>query len=486
MFLRAGSLSSLKRGTFIQPKSISLAQLLLKERFHKLASQQNNENNNNIFDSKVMEFFKNESSIVEENKSHNTKKEDPSIVATRDTNTTDLKDEDEDLDLETLNYNKTIDSIDDILKLSNSESVINEWNDLVNQDIDNLSLSNGAGNSDAQILEDILNDGNGADNIRDKIKQEKSFMNQLFKLVGAKNPIHKQDTSMNQLDIMSNLNIDNENGFSSTGANARLFDSFQNRRDPLLDNDKLLEMFVSEKLQVNLKPTVDYINNLKYDYEVLQFINDSVLKNYKFNENIDRTKLMNESKGDFVTGDGKPTFDYLKIQSINCPSKPTVDQFSLSFLILTCFQKLINDFPNKLLAILNIFSIYSQIKRSENELQPEIFIYGINIDIFNFLIEHTWNYFLDLQLIYSLIFDLKLNGVVQNDETIKIVEKIINELKDLLFENNKRFNRDLTSADLLKSFFEDYETSRSDIWNEEDNKKYNDINKILLNMISQQ
>ncbi|QPG74391.1 hypothetical protein FOA43_001718 [Brettanomyces nanus] len=163
-----------------------------------------------------------------------------------------------------------------------------------------------------------------------------------------------------------------------------------------------------EKLKHNrdimfgLQPTIDYINTKINDGEQLaQFVRHNVLQGF-----LDNVEALT-----------KHDRDRINKASIVDPSKPLVDKSTLPLLLRFCLTSMTNDFNSLDETLL----IINYIKRHQS---IELYEFGLNIDVYNALIDQIWTNTENLQLVSRMVDELKVNAIPPDLVTYKLLANI--------------------------------------------------------------
>ncbi|GMM28246.1 hypothetical protein DAMA08_009620 [Martiniozyma asiatica (nom. inval.)] len=204
------------------------------------------------------------------------------------------------------------------------------------------------------------------------------------------------------------------------------FDFFGVKTGPINQEKKYQEKLTLNKSLIEaLSPTLNYINkNIKTSTEMDQFVSNIIIKSFLQNHEY--------TKGGFKFTDKskvKSIVESIEKKSLESPDNPLVNKFSLPILLKFCFTSLSNDFNS----FLTIEKLVNKIKEHPS---IELFGYGMNIDVYNALILHTWKKTENLVLIVKLIDELKVNAVEPDLYTYKILAEIY--LQCMRIQNSTR------------------------------------------------
>ncbi|GMM36603.1 Mtf2 protein [Saccharomycopsis crataegensis] len=237
------------------------------------------------------------------------------------------------------------------------------------------------------------------------------------------------------------------------------------------NNRKVTEIDGESSLQLRLalEPTLDYMNQeIQTDFELIEFIQHNILKQYATTPSSpDSAKIAMEK----VISD---QIDAIKHSNDALPSHPIVNEYTLPILLEEGLRALYNNYSHPSQALSDINSIFNSIKEADSY---ELYCFGCNIDVFNFLMEINWKHYLDPLKIESLIVDLVANGTRPNEKTIDVLREIVKSHDSLLTDDNKRLGtldenkvklQDYLDDEFFKGSLTDHQTNYSAIWNKPD------------------
>ncbi|VEU22944.1 DEKNAAC104089 [Brettanomyces naardenensis] len=160
----------------------------------------------------------------------------------------------------------------------------------------------------------------------------------------------------------------------------------------------------NREIMESLLPTLEYINNEINDSEQLsEFVRSEVLERFL---QADKSELLK-----------KHSLSEISKKSMEDASKPLVDKETLPILLRFCLNSMTNDFNSFDETML----IINYIKRHQS---IELYEFGLNIDVYNSLLEQIWSKTENLQLISAVVDELKVNAIQPDMMTYKILAQV--------------------------------------------------------------
>lgn len=187
---------------------------------------------------------------------------------------------------------------------------------------------------------------------------------------------------------------------------------------PVAQNKSLIEQIQRKhELKEAIAPTINHMESIVNDYELITFI-ESLL--FQFTQQINSQDFKNENLSDKLLLS-------IKDQSLSNPSTPIINQFTVPLFLTTAIKLLSSKFNSPVEAI----SLFQYVKN----LDIKSYSFACTVDVYNEILERTWQNFKDPYLIDSLVNEMKVNGVTGDMDTISILGLVTNEMEKLLFGN---------------------------------------------------
>lgn len=256
---------------------------------------------------------------------------------------------------------------------------------------------------------------------------------------------------------------------------------------------------LAQLVSTALLPSIHYIKNeIATDYELNDFITQGILKRYSsYDSGANNNDSNSSSNSNSISQLKKDHIAKIEAQSKLNPSEPIVNDLTLSVLLKASFEALYENFQPSI-AINDILTIFETIKKTK---PIELFAYGCDIEVYNFLMSSLWQQFRDFSIIESLIFETKMNGILSNQGTIEVLTRVSKEGHALLSGSSKDESSlsngqddlqslvtDENEAKLLQYMNDEFELNdnkpNSKVWNLEDYNKLQLIDKLLINMMA--
>lgn len=165
----------------------------------------------------------------------------------------------------------------------------------------------------------------------------------------------------------------------------------------------------NRELMESLLPTLQYINKKITNSEQLcEFVKKSVLQRFLDDK-------------DFLK---KHSNDEINEASIKDPANPLVDKETLPVLLKFCLNSLTNDFES----LDDALNLVNYIKKHQS---IELYEFGMNIYVYNFLLKELWSKTENLQLISRIVDELRINAIPPDLVTYKILAEIYLKCMDV-------------------------------------------------------
>lgn len=169
-----------------------------------------------------------------------------------------------------------------------------------------------------------------------------------------------------------------------------------------------------------LSPTLKYINtDIQKSSQMFDYVKINIIEAFLQNLNAKSGKAKTGSS----TGLGRKgnkmrcSIEEIKQQSTSTPQHPVVDIQTLPILLKFCLNSLTFDFNSISTSLLLIDYI-------KNHESIELYGFGLNIDCYNAILIQVWSKTENLNMVGSLIDELKINAIQPDLYTFKILAKI--------------------------------------------------------------
>lgn len=181
------------------------------------------------------------------------------------------------------------------------------------------------------------------------------------------------------------------------------------------DNKTLISQIQKKhELKEAIEPTYQYMDTIATDYEVIKFIED-MLDDFS-------SKLQNDEYK------SEPLTDELmeKINSVSksTPSTPIINQYTVPLFLSKAIKILCTQFRSSTEA----FSLFQHVKN----LDIKTYTFSCTTDVYNEILERSWQNLRDVYIIDSLVSEMKANGIVGDMDTISILGLVLNDMEKLL------------------------------------------------------
>lgn len=166
-----------------------------------------------------------------------------------------------------------------------------------------------------------------------------------------------------------------------------------------------------------LLPTLQYINkNIHTDDQMYKFIQSSIISPFIGNDT-NKPKPIKTKTSKTLKKRKIYSIDEVNEQSLSNPESPIVDVKTLPVLLKYCLNSLTFDFNSISTSLLVVDFI-------KNHQSIELYGFGLNIDVYNSLLIQIWSKTENLNLISTIIDELKINAIQPDLFTFKILSKI--------------------------------------------------------------
>lgn len=207
----------------------------------------------------------------------------------------------------------------------------------------------------------------------------------------------------------TNNNKDNISSLSSFGMD----DLFAVNKTRLLLDGDIIESYKKDltktnKISKSLKPTLQHINTVIQDSESLSnFIQTEIIDKF----------LLNDPKDTFKNQNWEDQLEEIEKLTKKTPGSPPVNRVTLPVLLKFSLESLTYGFDS----VTDTMDIVNSIKNNSN---ISLYVFGCNTDLYNSLLLQYWRKTKNLSLVYKLINEMQINGIVPNLLTYKITATI--------------------------------------------------------------
>lgn len=272
----------------------------------------------------------------------------------------------------------------------------------------------------SQVPDDIL--ANFAKNTASK--QDSDTFTSIFNNIMT----FKKDTSHSSKNDLPSLQVIFEKNLYSGGAKTLSVNESKDLRSlPLsLSGDIVAQEFspsgaliqqiqTKHELKEAISPTLQHLNKIDTDYFLIKYI-ESLIKEF--------SKYIN-SKNYKYEPISTELITKIKERSETDPNSPLINEFTIPIFLSTSINLLCLRFNSPLEAI----SIFQHIK---NNLDIKTYTFSCTTEVYNEILERSWQFFRDPYMIDSLINEMKVNGISGDMDTISILGLVTNDMEKTL------------------------------------------------------
>jgi len=178
------------------------------------------------------------------------------------------------------------------------------------------------------------------------------------------------------------------------------------------------EIQKKHELKESINSTLKYMESINSDFELIKFIESIIID---FSQTIKIENQDNNFKNQELTDS---LILKIKLNSNLNPENPIKNQFTIPILLSNSMKLLSTKFKSPIEAI----SIFQFVKN----LDMKTYTFCCNIEVYNEFLERSWQNYKDIHMIDSIIYEMKLNGIIGDMDTISILGLVINDMEKLM------------------------------------------------------
>lgn len=181
------------------------------------------------------------------------------------------------------------------------------------------------------------------------------------------------------------------------------------------DNKTLISQIQRKhELKESIAPTFQYMEEINSDYELIKFTEDMI-------KNFSSRLAKDEYKSESLT---EELMEQIKTKSEKTPSTPIINQYTIPLFLSKTIKLLCTQFRCPMEA----FSLFQNVKN----LDIKTYTFSCTTEVYNEVLERSWQNFKDVYLIDSLVSEMRANGIVGDMDTISILGLVLNDMEKLL------------------------------------------------------